>query len=256
MLVMLFLKKYGMPHLFIPSLFQSQACESFFRQVRSMSTVYFTVTNCTIRDLIKKINRIELQSEIAILSDLEFPRIKKTHDADFENTYELPTEEEIVDQIEQCQHEAIQYAEKIGMIRGSEHTNKQNAETLCGVEPQITRVPAKDFESDDDGSDNNMTMGHSQILDSSMYSTSYVHSFITLALKNFATALGDEQVPEDSIYVEVFIGQVRKIVKKSSLVWLLRKDATKLSSDRLQRVRTRIPRGRKSHGLQRRRKKH
>lgn len=45
---------------------------------------------------------------------------------------------------------------------------------------------------------------------------------------------------EQSIYVEVFCGphHKRKVIKKSSLCWLLREDTHKLSNDRLQRVRT------------------
>lgn len=252
--IMLYLKRNNMSQLFIPSLFQSQACESFFRQIRSMSTVFYTVTNCSIRDLIKKLNRIELQSEIAILSDLEFPRIKKTHDSAFENTYELPTEEEIITQIEQCQHEAIQYALKNRMIQGDKHTNKQfKAKTLCRVEPLPFREPAKDLVSDEDSSDIDENMGKSQILDSSVHFTSYVHTFKSLSLRNFAALFNNKPVPEESIYAEIFIGKARKIVKKSSLVWLLRKDTTKLSSDRLHRVKTRTTRN-KSQGNQNKKK--
>lgn len=243
-----------MSQLFIPSLFQSQACESFFRQIRSMSTVFYTVTNCSIRDLIKKLNRIELQSEIAILSDLKFPRLKKTHDSAFENAYELPTEEEIIKQIEQCQHDAIQYAMKIRMIKGDKHTNKQlKAKTLCGVEPLAYRELAHDLVSDNDNSDIEANIGNSRVLDSSGKFTSYVHSFKSLALPNFAELFSNKEVPKDSIYAEIFIGKARKIVKKSSLVWLLRKDTTKLSSDRLHRVKTTITR-KKSHGNQTKRK--
>lgn len=45
-LCMLYLKKVGKPELFIPSLFESQPCESIFRQIRSLTSVYSTVTNC------------------------------------------------------------------------------------------------------------------------------------------------------------------------------------------------------------------
>lgn len=252
--IMLYLKNNNMSQLFIPSLLQSQACESFFRQIRSMSTVFYTVTNCSIRDLIKKLNRIELQSEIALFSDLEFPRIKKTHDSTFENTYELPTEEEIIKQIEQCQHEAIQYAIKNRMIQEVKHTQKQlKMKTLCGVEPLSFREPSKNAFSDDDISDIDITMGNSQTLDNSVYLTSYVHGLKTLALQNFAALFDGKEVPENSIYAEIFVGAVRKVIKKSSLVWLLRKDPTKLSSDRLQRVKTRITR-KKSHRIQNKQK--
>lgn len=60
-LIMLFLRKNNLPELFLPFLYQSQACESIFRKIRSMSTVFSTVTNSSVRDIIGKFNRIELQ---------------------------------------------------------------------------------------------------------------------------------------------------------------------------------------------------
>lgn len=47
---------------------------------------------------------------------------------------------------------------------------------------------------------------------------------------------------ENSIYVEVFCRSYdnRKVIKKSSLCWLLREDVYKLSNDRLQRVQTKL----------------
>lgn len=58
-------------------------------------------------------------------------------------------------------------------------------------------------------------------------------------MKNFAEKFpDDEPVSETSPYTEVFGGNRKIVLKKQSLVWLLRKNENKLSSDRLQRVKT------------------
>lgn len=62
-LIMLHLRRLNSPQLFLPFLYQSQACESTFRKIRSMSSVFCTVVNCSIRDMIGRMNRIELQGD-------------------------------------------------------------------------------------------------------------------------------------------------------------------------------------------------
>lgn len=47
-LLMLYLKKRKLDHLFLPHLFDSQPCESFFWKIRSMTSTYCTITNCSI----------------------------------------------------------------------------------------------------------------------------------------------------------------------------------------------------------------
>lgn len=56
-------------------------------------------------------------------------------------------------------------------------------------------------------------------------------------LPNFASKFGRKKVPETSSYVEIHGAKKRKIVKKTSLCWLLSSNVVKLSSDRVYRVR-------------------
>lgn len=43
----------------------SQPCESFYRQIRSLSTVNSTVTNCSVKEILNRINRIDILNEIS-----------------------------------------------------------------------------------------------------------------------------------------------------------------------------------------------
>lgn len=57
-----------------------------------------------------------------------------------------------------------------------------------------------------------------------------------ILLKNFATKFNGVPVPEHSAYVELEHPSKKYIVKKSSVCWLLRRNSSRMSSDRLARV--------------------
>ena len=49
---------------FLPWLFSSQACEGFFRNIRSLSTTFSTIVNCTVLESSQKVKRLEYLSQI------------------------------------------------------------------------------------------------------------------------------------------------------------------------------------------------
>lgn len=222
-LIMLNLKKNGYTKLFLPHLYGSQACESMFRQIRSLTSVFNTVTNCSVRDLINRMNRIELQGEIAFTSDFVYPRIKKLSESSSENLFELPTKEQIIEQIEQCREDAIQFALKIGLL-------KRNQISLFSFGCKIPPLSLKSntWKKMDESATENFISRENLICPE------------TLALKNFADKFIDKIVPVESPYVEIPFSRNRKVIKKSSMVWLLRAESVKLSNDRLLRVRTKF----------------
>lgn len=59
-ILILYLRKQQLDHLFHPELFGSQQCESIFCQIRSLSSTYSTVTNSSLLEIIQKISKIEL----------------------------------------------------------------------------------------------------------------------------------------------------------------------------------------------------
>lgn len=48
---------------FLPWMFSSQACESFFRNLRSMSTTQSTVVNCNVSEAIRRLQKVQLLSD-------------------------------------------------------------------------------------------------------------------------------------------------------------------------------------------------
>lgn len=61
---MIHLKTINRPDLFLPHLFESQPCESIFRQIRSFTTTYSTVTNSTVKEAMSRISKIQLQNDV------------------------------------------------------------------------------------------------------------------------------------------------------------------------------------------------
>lgn len=241
-LIMLHLQKINKPELFFPFLYESQACESTFRQIRSMSTVYCTVTNCSVKEMIDRINRIELQSEIATSTDFIFPRIKRNFQFQDVKNDEMLMKDQIIDEIESCKRDAIQYAIKIGILKKN---GTKKISLPCKVAPLLLKVNLEESEDDpaqseDDWEDEDVFQ---EINESSINCKPKFYNFVpfkSIKLKNFAGEFNNLEIPEHSEYIEVYRqGERRKIIKKSSLVWLLRQEAPKLSSDRLQRVKTR-----------------
>lgn len=70
------LKKINRTELFLPHLFESLVGEGIFRQFRSFTTTYSTVTNCTVKDAESRISKIQFQT----ISFMKHLRIFIIHD--------------------------------------------------------------------------------------------------------------------------------------------------------------------------------
>lgn len=217
--LILYLKKINRPELFLPNLFESQPCESIFRQFRSLTSVYSTVTNCTLKEACSRISKIQIQNEIIHMTSDEFtyPRLQKNTEVT-KTDFDLPSESEIYAEIENCQRDAIATARKFGLISKQSKTKiyqcKVNSLKTNIERPQITE--ANIFEPEDISR-----------LD-----------LRNIQLKDYTGKFENTTIDETSPYVGIVddYGE-RTIVKKTSLCWLLQRDCPKLSSDRLLRVR-------------------
>lgn len=222
------------PQLFQPHLYDSQPCESTFRQVRSLSSVFSTVTNCTTKEMTERIKKIQLQNDIIAAScpNYVFPRLTRTynkHGICYRSI--LPTIKEIYDEIQKTKKHALQDAVYFGLI--TKNTAKK-FDLSCKVKPYNQIVQISRNQSQTQG-----------IYKAKSNHKSAILKLRSITLKNFAENFDSEKVPENSPYVEVYNnGKKRIIVKKTSFCWLLRKDSQRLSSDRLERVKE-YPNGKK-----------
>lgn len=212
--LIIYLKKSNQPHLFRPIHFSSQPCEEFYRQIRSFTTVYSTVANCTTKEILGRINKIQLQNEISALNtEYFFPRSSNSNVSPTVNI-DLPSEEEIIKIVETCQTRAIQDALEMGILA------EPVVNIPCGCAPYRFTVNIRNkfaaLTIDDEASN--------------------AIDLESADLKNFANKFQHREVDEASPYVEIHEVNERKIFKKITLCWFLSKDTVKLSSDRLARV--------------------
>lgn len=89
----------------------SQPCESMFRQVRSMSSTYSTVVICSMLDIIQRIQKIQLQSDIirSCEGKIIFPRLesKERNTENATTPQYLPNESEIIELIEKAKADLV-----------------------------------------------------------------------------------------------------------------------------------------------------
>lgn len=220
-LIILHLRKTKQPHLFQPIKYSSQPCESFFRQIRSISTVYSTVVNCSTKEMLNRAKKIQLQNNIsASNSTFKFPKkIFDTNKSVALSLEELPIAEEIIEIIESCKKKAIDDALKIGLLK------KRIVDIPCPLtEYKSTLELQKKF------NDMNLSVNNKR-------EETINFDFENIELKNYASKFHNKKISETSSYVEVLSRHGKKIYWKPELCWFFSKEPDKLSSDRVQRFR-------------------
>lgn len=211
----------NMPQLFLPTIFDSQTCEKTFRQLRSMGTMDFTRINFSIYDLVHMIGRIEIQNEIAyfkLIDDIvSFPishkRTKKTQ------TYELPSDDDINATLEKAKNDAIKDALVFGMQPGDIDSHEfrskifveENHEEELGNDEEDEYLLDEEEEGNEYGLDNDSDFDEDE------------HPLEALEPHTPFTSVVDEN------------GDTR-LIRISTLVWLLTEPGAIVSKDRLRRV--------------------
>lgn len=218
--IILHLKSMDKPELFQPYLFSSQPCENLFRLLRSFTTTYSTVANCSSKEAISRISKIHFQNEIMYTTSPQFmyPRLKKTSSEENKPKCSLPSRDEIITEIEFCLKAAVATAKKVGLIEPNEQANQMFE---CKI--NLRSFPKK-------------RTVHC-VRNKNLSKILQFKDLRNIQLKDFS---GKVKVFDGSTsYTEiVFPNDKRVVVKKTSLCWLLSPDYKKLSSDRLQRVRS------------------
>lgn len=153
------LREQNKGSMFQITLFDSQPCERFFRQMRTMTTMNYTKINFPLNDLLHLIQRVELQYDIIynklIDKGIVFPRIS-TNTSRTETTFsafEMPSNEELVATIEKAKNEAIREVSKFGII--IDETDIERCEIkrrhISSKEIAIDNDDDDDSDSDEEG---------------------------------------------------------------------------------------------------------
>lgn len=219
---MLHLRDTNQPELFSPYLFNSQTCEATFRLLRSMTSAFSTITNCTVKESTSRISKIQFQNEIMHRTSTHFiyPRFKNNSHIKPKIIHELPSPQEILNEIIFCRKSAIATATKLGLI------SKGNAQRLnieCKINSYIPKLNCI-----------SKRMKSLTIFDKT---TIKMPDPRNIQLKDYSGKFNNIEVEEKSPYAVLYSASGKRIVvRKTSLCWLMANDSRKLSSDRLLRV--------------------
>lgn len=248
--IMKLFRDRDLPEMFLPPIFDSQACESTFRQFRSMGTTQYTKINFSLLELIHSIGRIEVQNYIAYcklnIDGVEFPNKRK----DKTTIYQLPTNEEIHSTIDCAKLKAFQISQKLGIT---------SANLIDEIEMEINEFNFEsklqlncDDEDHDEGlfddMDENAHSECDQDLDvltaQAMYEANFLDQdeFIDEYDPEPCTETSPllsphlEKINENSplVYVNDEYGR-KKLLRKSAFLWMITEPAKKSSNDRLKR---------------------
>lgn len=227
--ILRYLRNEQLTHLFFPHMFCSQPCESFFRQIRSLTTVNSTVVNFNTKEILDRISRIQLLSEISNDKGSEFNYPKTLSSCNFsapKDFNDFPTVDEIINTIKQSKEDALNEAIKVGLIE--KECESKDSFCVCPVQLYENKMPNA-------GKNENNETDYT-IFDET--SQDLYMKIISAKLKNYASKFAENSIPETSSYVEIQKNDRRLVLKKTSICWLLGKESYKCSSDRKYRVRS------------------
>lgn len=215
-----YLNKINHPEWFLPHLFGSQQCEGTFRQLRSLTSTFSTVANCSTKEALARLSKIQMLNEVIQITSPQFKYPRNDSAKNANTISEFPTFEEILKEIENCAADAIDTALEFNLITKKDiDENAINDILSCRINPYSPKPAAQ--------STPKATL-NPKILKLS--------DFDGLTLKNFSST--KNCIDKSSPFVEFKFDNNTKrvVVKKTSLCWLLRKDWQRMSSDRLRRV--------------------
>lgn len=220
--IMIRFREENKPELLLTHLFNSQTCEQTFRQFRSMSTANWTKINFGLLELIHLVGRIELQNDIIYFKlgdeNILFPRQNKRSSQTF--IYQLPSNDEIRNVINKARKDALQDIQKFDIILLEKDViNCELPNVDISLQTNIDDIQFGVFEDENQDSELSELLSH------------------TLNLRDYASQNANIEINANSRFLQTIDKNgTPKVVRKSSLVWLLSSTKDVLSKDRLRRV--------------------
>lgn len=215
--LILLIKKFrdeNTPEQFLPTMFDSQMCEKTFRLFRSMGTTQFTKINFSLYELLFMIGRVEVTNIISY-SKLANIGIKFPNRREGKTTiYPLPSDSEINAVIAEARKIAIEEAAEFGMT-------------------DISEIDEFDFVSNLPIDENEGDVSDNESMENELIS--HTEDDYVAGCESFGT-VESENIDENSHLIGINDENgVEKIVRKSTLIWMLCERSEAPSRDRLRR---------------------
>lgn len=224
---------------FVSDLQGSQQCEGMFRQVRSFSSTFSTVVNCNMLDIMNRIQKIQLQSDIinCCSDEVKFPRFEKKIQNDNRKRSSHLNKDECIALIKRAKTDV-----SAGLIKLGINENDLNCLSEVKIVNSFDDNEFDDYLDDelDPDEDNDIHENEKDFEEGFDDDTCDDINFLSgitgeVIMRDYNTE--DMALHEQSPFVLVMDNASnRKVVRKSAVCWFLQQNKYKLSSDRLQRV--------------------
>lgn len=203
------------------TLLQSQACESFFRTCRSFTSTESTVVNFDMHSFESRLNRIEAKIEITQKrkDDFKFPRLKETDD---NFRLQLPSNINIVGIVEEAKHQATCLLNTFGI----NVTEELFRECIFVRKPKEKR--------DDHMGNFEFVPVYENIEEVNIADVCDVDELFTNAGSELQVKDSCSSNDRNTFKIRNKNGKVVR-VKKSTFIWMLQSDISRVSTDRLHR---------------------
>ncbi|CAF4032427.1 unnamed protein product [Rotaria sp. Silwood1] len=245
-------------------IFNSQSCESMFRNTRSLSGTFSTVVNFTINDFLRRSQKLSMLNQIKNDQSNEtllFPvHHKHKKDPDLLSSQNLDDIDDL--DIEQIILEAfnsaidlIQHSKISTLLRKHDIFNidslSKYVHSQLNVNPktfnttQITDDTTDDFEFDEEENDDDIIADEvednpqsSELHDNMIDDDEDEQEHMTSSKTNFSGIKISDEIPTHlkNSYFKIKINENWRYLHKQSACWLLADINSRLSSDRLSRV--------------------
>lgn len=211
------LRDRNMPELFLPTIYDSQTCEKTFRLLRSMGTVNFTRINFSLYDILHMFGRVEVQNQIAYFKlsaeQVKFPVSHKREEKT--KIYALPSDDEIICILNKAKEVAIEDARKFGMECNNVDSYQFKSHSIVDL-------------NDDEDDDVDFIDGNCEE--------------VTEFFNDHGGQTGEESLdmefPDQNSHLVAVYDENghERIIRKSTLIWMLTEPGIAISKDRLRRV--------------------
>ena len=246
-------------------LFNSQSCESIFRDARSFSSTFSTMVNFTVRNFIRRSQKLSVLNELKhnqLEEHLCFPvhhkhkrenLVKLSHQPDdidisdieqiiseaYDQAMDMVTHSALLNELIQCNINSFDDLSKFTFDEMNKRSRMTNLSSQ--ISNDLTEEPESDEDDDDDDSIGDHKLDQTtdeDPCDSQNDDSSDDDTMLTSKKSNFdGIKIRDRiNLSLEHSYFKIKLNDKVKYLHKQSACWLLSNNITKLSSDRLSRV--------------------
>ena len=227
----------------------SQGCEQVFRLLRSMTPVFSTVINFTLKGVLERIHKLNYLASIESRDDIIFPRVKRRLmqlNEESDDTFDIPSLADIEAVVSEAKASAIRMAKECGMFLESYDDSKLAGGTSKIIENAVVfdgepEESGESCEPDNEASEDSAPSTELNIIREDICVLN-LRKQNSGGLPVYAQS-GEKGTVSRKSYSKMtpFIKYKEAYIRKTTALYILKQENYQVSNDRLLRVRAEQP---------------